>query len=138
MYRHDPNGWCAIQPPAGSFSLLPEAAVEKLDDGVGVLIQDQVQAWIGTRLGSVEKPLWQVKLRSDEEVEIIGEASWPSPDGHSTIWYQISPPAGEFRWVRMADLKIPSAASRSLPVDRNLIVDRQQARNAFILSLIHI
>ncbi len=131
VYRHDPNGWCAIQPPAGSFSLLPEAAVEKLDDGFGVLIQDQVQAWVGTRLGSVDKPLWQVKLRSKEEVEIIGEASWPSPDGNSTIWYQISPPAGEFRWVRMADLKIPGAASRSLPVDRNLVVDREQARNAF-------
>ena len=132
VYRHDPNGWCAIQPPAGSFSLLPEAAVEKLDDGYGVLIQDQVQAWVGTRLGSVDKPLWQVKLRSEEEVEIIGEASWPSPDGHSTIWYQISPPAGEFRWVRMADLKIPGAASRSLPADRNLVVDRREARNAFI------
>jgi len=131
VYRHDPNGWCAIQPPVGSFSLLPEAAVEKIDDGYGVLIQDQVQAWVGTRLGSVDKPLWQVKLRSDEEVEIIGEASWPSPDGHSTVWYQISPPAGEFRWVRMADLKIPGAASRSLPDDRNLVVDRQQARNAF-------
>ena len=132
VYRHDPNGWCAIQPPAGSFSLLPEAAVEKIEDGYGVLIQDQVQAWVGTRLGSVDKPLWQVKLRTDEEVEIIGEASWPSPDGHSTVWYQISPPAGEFRWVRMADLKIPGAASRSLPVDRNLVVDRREARNAFI------
>lgn len=131
VYRHDPNGWCAIQPPAGSFSLLPEAAVEELEDGVGVLVQDQVQAWVGTRLGSVDKPLWQVKLRVDEEVEIIGEASWPSPDGHSTVWYQISPPAGEFRWVRMADLKIPAAASRNLPVDRNLVVDREQARNAF-------
>lgn len=131
VYRHDPNGWCAIRPPAGSFSLLPEAAVEKLEDGVGVLIQDQVQAWVGTRLGSVDKPLWQVKLQADEEVEIIGEASWPSPDGHSTIWYQISPPSGEFRWVRIADLKIPSAATRELPADRNLAVDREQARNAF-------
>ena len=131
VYRHDPNGWCAIQPPPGSFSLLPEAAVEKLDDVYGVLIQDQVQAWVGTRLGSVDKPLWQVKLRSEEEIEIIGEASWPSPDGHSTIWYQISPPAGEFRWIKIADLKIPAAAARSLPVDRNLVVDRQQARNAF-------
>ncbi len=131
VYRHDPNGWCAIQPPAGSFSLLPEAAVEELEDGVGVLVQDQVQAWVGTRLGSVDKPLWQVKLRTDEEVEIIGEASWPSPDGHSTVWYQISPPAGEFRWVRMADLKIPSAASRSLPDDRNIVVDQKKARNAF-------
>ncbi len=131
VYRHDPNGWCAIQPPAGSFSLLPEAAVEKLSDGIGVLIQDQVQAWVGTRLGSVDKPLWQVKLRSEEEVEIIGEASWPSPDGHSTIWYQIAPPAGEFRWVKMADLKVPGAASRRLPDDRNLVVDQRQARNAF-------
>lgn len=131
VYRHDPNGWCAIEPPMGSFSLIPEAAVEKVSDNVGVLIQDHVQAWVGTRLGSVDKPLWQVKLNIGEEVEIVGEASWPSPEGHSTIWYQISPPAGEFRWVKRSDLQLPSVSSRSLPSDQSLTFDQRQTSNAF-------
>jgi hypothetical protein len=66
---------------------------------------------VGTRLGSVEKPLWQVKLKAGEEVEILGEASWPSPDGNSTVWYQIAPPAGEFRWIRFADLSTPPTSN---------------------------
>lgn len=107
VYRHDPGGWCAIRPNPGSFSLIPAAAVEIVADGIGRILQDHTQAWVGTRLGSVEKPLWQIKLKSGEEVEILGEASWPSPDGNSTIWYQISPPAGEFRWVRLSDLNTP-------------------------------
>lgn len=107
VYRHDPGGWCAIRPNPGSFSLIPAAAVEIVDDGIGEILQDNTQAWVGTRLGSVEKPLWQIKLKAGEEVEILGEASWPSPDGSSTIWYQVAPPAGEFRWVRFADLNTP-------------------------------
>ncbi len=112
VYRHDPGGWCAIRPNKGSFSLIPEAAVEIIDDGVGEITQDNTQAWVGTRLGSVDKPLWQIKLSAGEKVEILGEASWPNPDGHSNVWYQIAPPAGEFRWVRFADLRTPPAQTR--------------------------
>ena len=123
VYRHDPGGWCAIQPNQGSFSLIPEAAVEIVGDNLGEIMQDNTQAWVGTRLGSVEKPLWQVKLEAGEEVEILGEASWPSPDGHSTIWYQIAPPAGEFRWVRFADLQTP-------PTDTRPVADAQTSELA--------
>ena len=112
VYRHDPGGWCAIRPNAGSFSLIPEAAVEIIEDGVGEITQDNTQAWVGTRLGSVDKPLWQIKLKAGEKVEILGEASWPSPDGNSTVWYQIAPPAGEFRWIRFADLSTPPTDTR--------------------------
>jgi|GEM_PF-1067913 len=116
VYRHDPGGWCAIRPNKGSFSLIPEAAVEVVEDGVGEITQDNTQAWVGTRLGSVEKPLWQIKLEAGEEVKILGEASWPSPEGHSTLWYQIAPPAGEFRWVRFTDLQTP-------PIDTRPVAD---------------
>ena len=131
VYRHDPNGWCAIQPTDGSFSLVPEAALEKNSDHTGIIVQDNVQAWVGTRLGSVDKPLWQIKLRKDEVVEILGEASWPSPDGHSTVWYQIAPPAGEFRWVKIADLQLPNPASRSMPESDALTNQNQMAQAAF-------
>ena len=115
VYRHDPGGWCAIRPIEGSFSLIPEAAVEIFDDSVGEITQDNTQAWVGTRLGSVDKPLWQIKLKAGERVEILGEASWPNPGGNSTVWYQIAPPAGEFRWVRFADLSTPPTNTRPAP-----------------------
>ena len=107
VYRHDPGGWCAIQPPQGSFSLVPESAIRKLDDANGIVTVDGVQSWVGTRMGSVDSPMWQVKLKIDESVKILGEASWPNPDGNSTIWYQIAPPSGEFRWVQISDLQLP-------------------------------
>ena len=107
VYRHDPGGWCAVRPTKESFSLVPSAAVEIVDDQVGEVIESGTQAWVGTKLGAVEKPLWQVKLREGERVEILGEVSWPHPEGHSTIWYQIAPPAGEFRWMRISDLQLP-------------------------------
>ena len=107
VHRHDPGGWCAIRPPAGSFSLVPESVVNRVSDYFGVITESEVQAWVGTRLGTVEVPLWQVKLRQDEEVEILGEVSWPNPEGYSTIWYQIAAPPGEFRWIRISDLRLP-------------------------------
>jgi hypothetical protein len=107
VHRHDPGGWCAVRPVKGSFSLVPSAAVEVIDDQVGEITESGTQAWVGTRLGAVQKPLWQVKLREGERIEILGEVSWPHPEGHSTIWYQIAPPAGEFRWMQLSDLQLP-------------------------------
>ncbi len=107
VYRHDPGGWCAIRPTEGCFSLLPESALQIVEEGVGQVSEDGTQAWVGTELGPVDKPLWQVKLKKGETVEILGQASWPNPEGHSTLWYQVSPPAGEFRWIHISDLQLP-------------------------------
>ena len=114
VYRHDPGGWCAIRPLAGSFSLVPESTLKIVDKGVGEINADGTQAWVGTKLGPVEKPLWQVKLKKGEMVEVIGQVSWPNPEGHSTLWYQISPPAGEFRWIKMSDLQLPVSARQAI------------------------
>lgn len=110
VYRHDPGGWCAIRPLDGSFSLVPESTLKIVEKGVGEISVDGTQAWVGTKLGPVDKPLWQVKLKKGEMVEVVGQISWPDPEGHSTLWYQISPPAGEFRWIRMSDLQLPVSA----------------------------
>ena len=111
VYRHDPGGWCAIRPVAGSFSLVPESTLELVGDGVGKITQDGTQAWVGTELDAVDKPLWQVKLRKGEMVEVLGQVSWPEPEGHSTLWYQIASPAGEFRWIRMSEIQLPVASN---------------------------
>ncbi len=107
VWRHDPDGWYAIRPTADSFSLIPATAVELLSADRCRVIQSGLQAWVGTRLGPVENPLWQVKLNADEELTILGEVNWPSPEGSSLTWYQIAPPAGEFRWVHVRDLQLP-------------------------------
>ncbi len=107
VYRHDPGGWCAIRPIGESFSLIPATAVEILEDGVGRIKEQGTQAWVGTQLGPVDKPLWQIKLKQHELVEILGQANWPDPAGHSTTWYQIAPPAGEFRWIHSSDIQPP-------------------------------
>ena len=105
VYRHDPDGWCAIRPVEGSFCIIPESTVEVIGEGVGQIKLAGTTPFIGTKLGSVEKPLWQVKLREKEKVALIGQLSWPSPEGHSTVWYQIKPPAGEFRWIHVDNLE---------------------------------
>ena len=135
VHRHDPGGWCAVRPVKGSFSLVPSATINVIDDQVGEVIEAGTQAWVGTRLGAVEKPLWQVKLREGEHVEILGEVSWPHPEGHSTIWYQIAPPAGEFRWMRISDLQLPPSAegttvrANDKSQDKNTIASRSNVRS---------
>lgn len=114
VYREDPGGWFAIRPVDGSFSLVPESALKILDGNVGRVLESGTQAWVGTKLGPVEKPLWQVKLKEKELVEVLGLVSWPSPDGHSTTWYQIAPPAGEFRWVKRDALELPVEAVKTV------------------------
>ena len=105
MYRHDLDLWCAIRPLDNSFSLVPESTIKMVREGVAEVVVADARAWVGTHHGAVAKPLWQIKLRKGELVSVIGEISYPDPAGHSTIWYQIQPPPGEFRWVHQSDLK---------------------------------
>lgn len=112
VWRHDPDGWCAIRPLPDSFSLIPASAVEVLSADRCRVLQSGLQAWVGTRLGPVENPLWQVKLNANEELVILGEVNWPSPEGSSLIWFQVAPPDGEFRWVQLSELQVPDARTR--------------------------
>ncbi|MFT7633483.1 MAG: hypothetical protein ACI87E_004539, partial [Mariniblastus sp.] len=49
VYRHDPGGWCAIRPGDGSFSLIPESTLQIVADGVGEILENGTQAWVGTK-----------------------------------------------------------------------------------------
>lgn len=121
VHRHDPGGWCAIRPTKGCFSLIPESAIEIVEEGIGEILVEGTQAWVGTELGPVDKPLWQIKLEKGERVGVIGRASWPNPEGHSTIWYQVSPPAGEFRWVHISDLQIPPTLEQLVAAPQSIV-----------------
>lgn len=103
-------GWLAIRPPAGSFSWIhtddlrrepPTGAAQDFEKAfarrAGVISQ------IGSRLTS-DRDVWQIELRLDEPVFILGH------DAADRDWIKVAPPAGEFRWIRDADVRRASAA----------------------------
>ena len=105
IYRLDPGRWCAVRPPADSFSLIRAAAVDLVDEahGIGKIVSDDERCWIGTMMGQVDEPMWQLKLKRDEQVQVLGSIN--SADDPSQVeWVQVAPPSGEFRWIRWADL----------------------------------
>ena len=104
VYRLDPEGWCAIRPPKRSFSLVERKSVRQIDERNGSIVDPRAKAWVGTLLGSVSQPMWQVKLEKDERVEIVGLIEGDSEKPDSSGWFQIKPPAGEFRWIRLRHL----------------------------------
>lgn len=104
VYRHDPGGWCAIRPIAGSFTWVSGRFLKPTRDRLGVVTEENVSARVGSRLSDV-RDVVQVRLRKGEVVEIL-----ESPrDGGGSGWYKIAPPSGEFRWVsnRYLDAEYP-------------------------------
>ncbi len=105
IYRLDPGRWCAIRPPVDSFSLVRAAAIESLDEasGIGTIAADDEQCWIGTMMGQVDEPMWQLKLKRGERVHVLGTIA-STDDPTQAEWIQVAPPPGEFRWIRWSDL----------------------------------
>ncbi|MEX2027762.1 MAG: SH3 domain-containing protein, partial [Pirellulaceae bacterium] len=112
VYRHDPDGWCAIRPPAGSFSLLFARHVDPLDDGLGQINKDDVPSRVGSALSDLSDVV-QLRLKKGELVEILDEMN----DGNEN-WYKIAPPAGEFRWVHASDLQLAEPVVGEEPADQ--------------------
>ena len=106
VYREDPNGWRAIRPPAGSFSLIRKSDLD-LDEsqGLGVVRRDGVKAWVGTRIRRQGEATYQVKLAKGERVDILKPETATGDDG-AEDWALIAPPAGEFRWVHESNLAL--------------------------------
>ena len=108
VYRHDPGGWCAIRPPAGSFSWVSARYVELIDDELGEVTVDQVVARVGSQLSNVRDVI-QVRLNAGERVAILDEYT-----SGSQSWYKVAAPAGEFRWIRQSLVNTPDVAGDSL------------------------
>lgn len=111
VYRHDPGGWYAIRPPAGSFSWISAEFVKLLDGGLGVVSGDRVIARVGSQFND-QRDVVQVRLDRGEEVEILEARPLQSPRSDQS-WYKIAPPPGEFRWIsaRFVQRRPPSTAS---------------------------
>lgn len=97
VHRHDPNGWCAIRPPRGSFSWVAAEFIEPGVGGLATITGDQVVARTGSAESEIRDVI-QVRLDLGEQVELLEPE--PKPFGvDGRLWYKIAPPAGEFRWI---------------------------------------
>lgn len=113
VYRHD-GDWLAIRPPKGSISLVQSDQLEKTSQtGVAKVTKADVACHVGSNVAKIDDHVSWVRLRKDELVELIGgenSDSETATDEAGVAWQRISPPAGEFRWVKAADLQKPSGA----------------------------
>ncbi len=111
VYHRTDNGWLGVRPPQGSFSWVPASQAYLLPGGRVIEITDaSAVSWIGTELGSAKQYRWQVQLKVGEQLSLLGEATIKSEtDDREALWYKVSPPAGEFRWIEKA------AISKSAP-----------------------
>lgn len=104
VWRHDPHGWLAIRPPSRSFSLVQASHLKATETPDIFEVQtDGAKAWVGTRIDQDHLPIAQVLLKDGERVVVLSSMVIEEA-GKLQTWYQIEPPAGEFRWVRLDDL----------------------------------
>lgn len=102
VFEQTQDGWLAIRPPKGSFSWLPATQGFLLPGGRTVEVTEaEAVSWIGSSLGTPKQYRWQVRLNRGEQLTVIGEQTLGEEESDKkTLWYKISPPNGEFRWIR--------------------------------------
>lgn len=112
VYR-DEDGWSAIRPPRGSHSWVDGEQLRTVaadDDGkLAEALVDGAKVWIGTSQAR-DALTSRVRLQRGEQVRVLGSRQ-TLEDGRQRRWIKIAPPAGEFRYVRSANLR------RRLPED---------------------
>lgn len=100
----DTNGWVAIQPPLGSYCWLAAKETKLLSNGREVeIVGNQAVCWVGSLVKQTDYR-WQSQLSVGTKVNIQGETQRTQADGTQQLWYQIDPPAGEMRWIRIEHL----------------------------------
>lgn len=93
VYKHTPDGWCAIRPPLGSFSFISARYVQMAQSDLGQIAGGSAPVYVGSRL-SPEHSQVQVTLTPGKVVEVL-----EMPTNGLEAMCKISPPAGEFRWI---------------------------------------
>jgi hypothetical protein len=97
VYRHDAGGWCAIRPLPESYSWVSGRYLKPGKDGLAEVVADRVASRVGSQFSDVREVV-QVRLERGEIVELKGTKQVGA--GQSAVmWYKISPPSGEFRWI---------------------------------------
>jgi uncharacterized protein YraI len=116
VYRHDPGGWLAIRPPQGSYSWIAARHLNMTDDqGIAEVAVDGVVAWVGSTPVRNGQHKWQVRLKRGELVEVLDSQPLSVGPGFATeTYYQVSPPAGEFRWIHAENGTAPQGVKTEL------------------------
>ncbi len=124
----DASGYVAVRPVAGSFSWLRAADVDMhlepvgaaapasapaAGRGVGVIVTDGAVSRVGSQINDL-RHVAQVSLEAGERVQVLEEVRIDT-GRHAGLWVRIEPPAGEFRWARLADLEVPPALAALAP-----------------------
>ena len=117
LWSIDPAGYGAVRPVDGSFSWLRACDVDAAavagdagppvagERGVGVIVTNGAVSRVGSQLNDL-RHVAQVSLEAGERVQVIEEVRITA-GRHAGLWVKIEPPAGEFRWARLADLDLP-------------------------------
>ena len=109
-WRHD-GGWLAIRPPPDSFSWVRNDQLELTSEpDVARVLNDDVVCRVGSSIVEVDEHVGQVHLKKDERVLILPAGSIATESARELErqgWSRIAPPAGEFRWIRAADVADP-------------------------------
>ncbi len=103
VYQQRTDGWCAIRPLPESFALVASDAVrvDSKDPKKAIVLTEATPSYIGS-ICSDAKHTIQVKLHQGETVELCDASSGTQT---SELWLRITPPAGEFRWIRQEQLR---------------------------------
>ncbi len=122
VYRHD-GDWLAIRPPDGSFSLVKSEHLKPTNQAdVARVTENDVRCHVGSKFTEIGEPVSWVPLRKNELVELIdgekAEIGATAGDAGDS-WRRISPPAGEFRWVKAADMRTAVPKTLTERVERS-------------------
>lgn len=109
VYRESGDGWLGIRPPPGSFSWVQADRLAGTSrDDVAQVTRDDTICRVGSLVAEVDQHVTQVYLDKEERVELLDDSSVDTQTGRQLLrdgWRRISPPSGEFRWVRAVDVQ---------------------------------
>lgn len=121
VIRHDPGGWYVIEPPAGSFSWIPEENVQRspVDPTRGSVLnpaKKPVPVRVGSELTN-DISVWQRHLAPGDEVEILGQRMLPGDNGARRKWLKIKPPPREYRWIAGQSVVAAGQLAKAVELD---------------------
>ena len=115
--------WCAVRPPAGSFTWVDARNVRIGKNQVGEVLINGVKARVGSELGNMCGAV-QVVLDRGEKVFVFERVETPN-DIDTPVWYKIAPPAGEFRFIRLAELQFDDRDGMTEAVEEPQVLQTQ-------------
>ncbi len=117
VIRHDPGGWCMIEPPAGSFSWVRASYIEKSGPDRGTLKENRVKVHVGSELNPDDFLTYQAELSRGDSVIILGEQTF-NFDDTPRLMLKIKPVKREWRWIkRKSIIHANSLQSEPFPSD---------------------